>query len=225
MTSSRINSREDVMMHDKATPSLLGDVYSIRVEGKKEMKKRLFIILSVFLFVLILSACATDYAPQPESDSSQSYKTCLTVEAEDCPRIPVDDGLYTVSGTVVADVDSLVRQTEAAQGSMYGSSYGMYGSYFGPGFGGKGFVRLQVESSDSYLAPFGATVIIKTTDTKASVLLPGDVVEFICRHQYEAIAAVREFQTFDPVTMGTWELDYCRMTTPQITRVESVDAE
>lgn len=171
------------------------------------MKTR-FLITILFLMLVTLAGCA-DTAPQPSSDSPQTF----TAVGD---GIPVDDGVYLISGTVVGDVESLVQQTTPARGSMAGSAYGAYGSYFGPEFGGKGFVRLYVESSESKLAPKGSIVILKVTDSKASVLLPGDSVEFKCRHQYEAVAAVRNAETFNAEKLETWEIDYCRLTTPQI---------
>jgi hypothetical protein len=160
---------------------------------------------------LFLVGCAsTDLAPPPESDSAQSYSADA--------RVTVDDNVYEITGIVAGDVDSLVRQTEAARGSIAGSGYGFYGTYFGPEFGGKGFVRLLVEESDSRLAPAGEIVILKTMDTKAIVLVPGDKVTFRCRAQYEAVAAVRDYETFDSEKVETWELDYCRLLTPVINR-------
>lgn len=166
-------------------------------------------LLVVLTFVIVILTGCANTAPQPVSDSPQGFTTTSD-------GVPVDDGVYLISGTVVGDVESLVRQTTPARGSMAGSAYGAYGSYFGPEFGGKGFVRLHVASSDSKLAPKGSIVILKVTDSKASVLLPGDNVEFKCRHQYEAVAAVRNSETFNAEKLETWEIDYCRLTTPQI---------
>ena len=177
------------------------------------MKKTACKLAAILVIVVLLAGCS-DISPAPESDSSQDFASGA--------KIPVDDNVYVITGEVVADVDSLTRQTEAARGSVsgYGSGYGSYvsGSYFGPQFGGKGFVRLLV--SDAHpptgLAPRGDIVIIKTSDTKASALLPGDVVTFKCRAQYEAVAAVRRRETFDADLVETWELDYCRLVSPVI---------
>lgn len=172
------------------------------------MKRFIFFSAVLVLAALFVAACETNVAPPPESDSPQSYQSGS--------QVPVDDNIYEIRGVVAGDVDSLVRQTEAARGSIAGSGYGFYGTYFGPEFGGKGFVRLHVLASDSRLAPVGEIVILKTTDTKAIVLVPGDEVTFRCRAQYEAIAAVRQYETFDAERLETWELDYCRLTSPVI---------
>jgi hypothetical protein len=167
----------------------------------------------VLLLVLLLTACRGQ-APQPVSDSPQAYEANA--------RIPVDDNVYTITGQVVGEVASLSQQTAPAQGELTGlgaRGYGyMGGSYFGPEFGGKGFVRLFVFSAEpsTRLAPPEEIVIMKTTDTKAAALLPGDIVTFKCRAQYEAVAAVRVNESFNQSKVETWELDYCRMVTPVI---------
>jgi hypothetical protein len=173
------------------------------------MKKWIFLLI----MPLLLFGCQ-GAAPQAASDSPQTY----TANA----RIPVDDNVYTISGQVVGEVASLSQQTTPAQGDVTGLAAKVYGylggTYFGAEFGGKGFVRLLVHSASpsTPLAPPEEIVILKTTDTKASVLYPGDVVTFKCRAQYEAVAAVRENESFNEDKVETWELDYCRMMTPVI---------
>lgn len=177
----------------------------------------LFILGIGVLLVLGLSACGVDNeAPRPESDSSQYFSRGS--------EIPVDDNVYTITGQVVSEVGSLTRQTQAARGSISGSGTAGFayvsGTYYGPEFGGKGFIRLQVLESDSFLAPWGEIIILKSTDTKGVALLPGDVVTFKCRHQYEALAAVRNSETFDAEKLETWEIDYCRFFTPVISQLK-----
>lgn len=172
------------------------------------MKSKILFVLALFT-VLTLSACAEE-APKPESDSSQQYSATA--------RVPVDDAVYTIEGTVAGDIQSLTRQTQVASGSFAGSSFGFYGSYFGAEFKGKGFVRLLVERSETDLAPIGRVTLLKVTDTKAILLLPGDKVTFKCRRQYEAIAAVTQFEEFDTKKVETWELDYCRLASPVVNR-------
>jgi hypothetical protein len=165
------------------------------------------------------SCSGTDTAPQVESDSSQSYN----VDGKNS-RVPVDDHVYEVTGEVVGAVNSVTRQVKPAEGSVGGYSYGGYGSMSGSYFGeinkGKGYVRLLVTSANpsTTSAQPGSVSILKVTDTKATALEEGDVVTFKCRRQYEAIAAVRDNQTFNSkdTRVETWELDYCRMETAVI---------
>ncbi len=176
-------------------------------------------ILALLCLLMVLFGCMpTDQPPQPDSDSPQDY-------AQVVGGIPVDTNVYTIKGKVVGAVESLVRQTQAAGGSVSGSSFDGYGfasgSFWGAEFGGKGFIRLRViesntnEANGEDLAPLESIIIIKTTDTKMRALLAGDIVEVLCRRQYEAIAPVLERETFD-ASKGMWELDYCRMTSPRI---------
>ncbi|MCI0438548.1 MAG: hypothetical protein L0177_05395 [Chloroflexi bacterium] len=167
-------------------------------------------LLALGMLILLLVACEFNAPPRPESDSGQAYDA-------GGERRPVDDNVYTITGQVVADVQTMSRQTSPAEGS-----YNPYtGSYFGAQFGGKGFVRLLVHSVEpsTPLAQVDQIVLIKTSDTKASALLVGDIVTFRCRAQYEAVAAVRINEAFYAATIEkveTWELDYCRLATPII---------
>ena len=157
------------------------------------------------LFVLLLAACQR--SPAPQSSSGMNYAWLTT--------IPVDTNVYTITGTVAADVESLVRQRTPAQAQSYNAEGLSYSTFSGPEMSGKGMVRLTVVTSDAELAPVGSTVILKVDDTKGILLLPGDQVTFKCRAQFEAIAAVVNRQEFDPAA-GTWELDYCRLATPVV---------
>lgn len=175
------------------------------------MLKR-FMFVMVLMAGVLLVACDDQSAPSVSNDnSSQKYQDT---------SIPYNLGIFTVTGVVESPVQSLVRQTQAAQGSLSGFAYSgigsVSGSYFGPEFGGKGFVRLRVENSDSTLAVVGSIVLLKSTDTKASILGPGDRVTFKCREQYEAVAAVAENEKLDKDQAATWELDFCRMVTPSV---------
>ncbi|MEZ4870542.1 MAG: hypothetical protein R3C14_54940 [Caldilineaceae bacterium] len=157
------------------------------------------------LCLLTLAGCQR--APAPESSSGLNYAWRTT--------IPVDTRVYTITGTVAADVASLVRQTAPAQAQSYSAEGVSYGTFYGPQLNGKGMARLIVTNSDSALAPAGSTVILKLDDTKGILLQSGDHITLKCRAQFEAIAAVMNRQAFDP-TAGSWELDYCRLATPVV---------
>lgn len=121
----------------------------------------------------------------------------------------------TIKGLVAADVGARSRQISPARSTASG--------WFGSEFGGKGFVRLLVYSTNppTTLAQPDQITLTKTTDTKASALLIGDIVIFRCRAQFEAVAAVRIDEAFDAAKLDkvtTWELDYCRLETPNFFR-------
>ena len=170
-------------------------------------------LLIFVLFVAILASC-TAGTVAPTSDSDFSYAAGSS--------IPIDNNFYTVAGTVVADVAD--RTTGQEKGHITGSAIGagnftsMQGTYFPGDVQGKGFVRLSVElvNPSTELAPQGNVVLLKTTDLKAVALLPGDYVIFVCRAQYEAVAATNNAEAFDADKAGTWELDYCRLKSPVI---------
>lgn len=161
----------------------------------------------VLPLILILFVVGCQRAPAPDSSSGLSYAWRTT--------IPVDTNVYTISGTVDTDVDSLIRQSRPAQAQSYSAEGVSYTAVSGAEVSGKGMVRLVVAQSDAALAPVGSTVILKLDDTKGVMLLPGDQVTLKCRAQFEAIAAVMQRQAFDE-NAGTWELDYCRLATPVV---------
>lgn len=176
------------------------------------MKLKHFLLVSISVFVLIaMSACAT--SPSAQSDNGEAYfGNMFSTE-----KIPIDDNVYTFKGKVIEDVASLTRQISPAYGGAYGNGYGYYR---GETIDGKSFIRIVVSdvspaTSKEFYSDNG--VIFKFTDTKATALLPGDVIEFKCRRQYEAIAPVRSGEPFDVDDFETWEFDFCRLTTGIIT--------
>jgi hypothetical protein len=180
--------------------------------------QRLALALTGIITAVSLSACGGGEVadPEVESDSNQSYGK---LEDGTYPKIPTDTKVYNITGEVVSQVNSVTRQTERATGEMYGSAYGMSGTFYGPMSEGKGFIRILVDKASPALdeAKPGDVSILKMTDTKGTALLPGDVVDLKCHRQYEAVAAVQENQKFDVERDGTWELDYCRLASPVIT--------
>lgn len=167
--------------------------------------KKLVLLLTVL--VLLVGCGDVDALPAPDSDSAQSYKSGS--------KIPVDDDIYTITGKVTADVNSITRQGSGGSLSAY-DGY-MSGSFWSETTG-KGFVRLFVHTATpaTNLAPPERLIILKTTDSKVTALYPGDIVTFKCRRQYEALAAVRENETFNAGRVETWELDYCRLVNPVV---------
>ena len=186
-----------------------------------------FRVVSFALFVVILSAC---YNPPPPTTtdigSGQTVQTTAPVSESNIPwtvaangALPVDERIYKISGKVVVDAQSLTRQTSPGYGYISGYNGYTSGYYQTPSVNGKSFVRLQVSTIDPSNTDWvtaGEIVIIKGTDTKMIALQPGDNVDFLCRRQAEAIAAIHPGEWFNPDTGTTWELDYCRMVSPVI---------
>lgn len=166
------------------------------------------LVIGIILTVL-LSGCneAGTYA---ESDSGYTYKNYKQA------AIPVDNNLYTLTGVVVGDVNSIARPGPAKVVTTYRSDYYSVGTYFPPEMNGKGLVRLWVEQSDFPGVPAETIAIIKSTDTKLIAVLPGDRITLRCRVQAEAIAPSYTGQVYDPNKAVTLELDFCRMLSPVI---------
>jgi|WetSurMetagenome_2_1015567.scaffolds.fasta_scaffold01390_21 hypothetical protein len=180
----------------------------------------------VLIGMALLVGCTT--AAQPQGKDIVTGKTVVTnlPESDSGVRfvggsgLPTDQRVYHITGTVVGDAESLVRQVSPARGSI--SGYGSYvgGSFSGEVLKGKTMVRLQLESiapNDTDWVTAGQILIIKASDTKAVALYPGDKVTFYCRRQAEAVAAINRGEWYDADNMTTWELDYCRLASPVVT--------
>jgi len=171
------------------------------------MKKLICVIF------LLLVACAPE-APLVTSDNKAAD---FAMGA----RTEIDENIYVISGTVEELPQSLVRQYSAASGRVGGFSSGgtgyVSGYYHGDVLDGKSFIRFRVDtvSPGTALAKRGDIVILKVTDTKATALLHGDKVEFKCRAQHEPVAATLDGEYITPAH-STWELDYCRLTSPAV---------
>jgi hypothetical protein len=176
------------------------------------MRRTIVLIAAVLMF----GACSDKTeAPSVQSDNEEaSFKKV----DDKSPKVPVDTNLYVIRGKVLGDPSNLVRQTEPGRATLSGYNGFVSGSAFGPRQAGKGFVRLHVMSMQPD-APFASTndvVLIKTSDTKAAALIPEDIVEFKCRAQYESVAPVQKNERFNKDKYGTWEFDFCRLTSPDI---------
>lgn len=161
------------------------------------------------ILTILLSGCnaAGTYA---ESDSGYTYASYKQAS------IPVYNNIYTITGVVVGDVNSIARPGPAKVVTTYRSDYYSVGTYFPPEMNGKGLVRLWVEQSDFPGVPAETITIIKSTDTKLIAVLPGDRITLRCRVQAEAIAPSYTGQVYDKDKAVTLELDFCRMLSPVI---------
>lgn len=187
----------------------------------KEKAQSWGVALLFVLIAVIVSSCRGQVAV--ESDSDQSYAPGSFA--------PLDHNYYVIKGTVIGDVRSLVMGQAAGRvsvttvGPVQPSGVAVSstsGTYFPGGIEGKGFIRLSVEDTtpDTALAPDGENVLVKTTDTKAIALLPGDYIVLICRAQFEAVAAIDNQEKYDEEKAGTWEIDYCRLRSPVISNAK-----
>lgn len=176
---------------------------------KNEFTTKLVLIALALFIGALLQGCeqAGTYA---ESDSGYTYKSYKQA------AIPVDNNIYTLTGVVVGDVNSIQQTGSARVVTTYRSDFYSVGTYFPTEMNGKGLVRLWVEKSDFPGVPPETIAIIKSTDTKLIAVLPGDRITLRCRVQAEAIAPSYTGQVYDPDRAVTLELDFCRMLSPVI---------
>lgn len=169
--------------------------------------KKLFLLL---LIALLVVACAPNQGLKPQSDNKQA-----SFDVND--RVEEDANIYTITGVIENLPQSLVRQYRSSRGSVVGSGGFVYGSYSGEVLDGKSMQRLRVQdvTPPTDLAPYGSIVLLKSTDTKASALLDGDLVTFKCRAQEEPVAAILSGEDLTD-EHSTWELDYCRLASPVV---------
>ena len=72
----------------------------------------------------------------------------------------------------------------------------------------------SVSPALDYIKP-GADIVLKTTDLKIMAIDPGYTFEVKCRSDYEPVASLQDNE-MTTERYDTYELDYCRMTNPQI---------
>lgn len=168
------------------------------------------LLAAVAVVVLFSLSGCNQPGTYAESDSGYTYKSYKQA------AIPVDNNLYTLTGVVVGDVNSIALQGPAKVVTTYRSEYYSVGTYFPPEMNGKGLVRLWVEKSDFPGVPAETIAIAKSTDTKLIAVLPGDRITLRCRVQAEAIAPSYTGQVYDKDKAVTLELDFCRMLSPVI---------
>jgi hypothetical protein len=117
----------------------------------------------------------------------------------------------------VQSADSLVRQTSSASGVAVGVNGAGSGTFTDPDVEGKTLVRATLNRLEpaSEEANVEGTVILKFSDTKASVLKAGDKVTARCRNDFELVAPLRSGETLTEDAL-TWEFDFCRSSTPNV---------
>jgi hypothetical protein len=162
-------------------------------------------IVYIFCFCLaavMLSGCSTR-----TSDSGYSLKTVGK---------RIDTNIYVLDVTMLGEPFSNKNIGGEGVSRQYSDIYGFGNSRIWQD--GKGLVSVHVNSvspSLDYLKP-GMDIVLKTTDLKIMAIDPGYTFEVRCRNDYEPVAALQDNE-ISSERYDTYELDYCRMTNPQIT--------
>jgi hypothetical protein len=168
----------------------------------KAYKKKLVFLILILVAVLLLAGCQTRI-----SDSGFSQKTMGK---------KIDSNIYVLNVTMLGDVISNKDMSAEAASRQYSDIYG-YGN-MRLWQDGKGLVLVHVNSISpnlSYVKP-GTDIVLKTTDLKIMAITEGYQFEVKCRSDYEPVASLENNEMTND-RYDTHELDFCRMTTPEIT--------
>lgn len=166
-----------------------------------KFKKTALLILFTCIIAVILSACSTR-----TSDSGYSLKTVGK---------RIDSNIYVLNVTMLGEAKSNKNIGGEGVARQYSDIYGFGNSRLWQD--GKGMVSVHVNSISPSLdyMKAGMDVVLKTTDLKIMSIEPGYSFEVRCRNDYEPVAALQDNEITSE-KYDTYELDYCRMSNPQI---------
>lgn len=165
------------------------------------IKNKTILILFCGLLLLALTACSTR-----TSDSGFTQKTVGK---------HIDSNIYVLNVTMLGDPVSNKNIGGEGVSRQYSDIYGFGNSRLWQD--GKGMISVHVNSvtpSLDYLKA-GMDIVLKTTDLKIMAIDPGYSFEVRCRSDYEPVASLQDNEIVND-RYDTYELDYCRMTNPQI---------
>lgn len=165
------------------------------------MNKKYLLSILITIIALSLAACSTR-----TSDSGYSLKTVGK---------KIDSNIYVLNVTMLEPPVSNKNIGGEGVARQFSDIYGFGNSRLWQD--GKGLVSVHVNTvnpSLDYIKP-GMDIVLKTTDLKIMAIESGYSFEVKCRNDYEPVASLQDNElTTD--RYETYELDYCRMTNPQI---------
>lgn len=167
-------------------------------------------IIAVIFLVSLLSGCQSRV-----SDSGLDLKSVGK---------NIDNNIYVLNVTMLGTMVSSRNITAQGTGRQYSDIYGYENLRLWQD--GKGMVEVRINSitpSLSYIKP-ESTIVLKTTDLKIMAISPGYSFEVKCRNDYEPVAALQNNEMISS-RHDTYELDYCRMTNPEIKWVGEAELE
>lgn len=169
----------------------------------KNNRNILLVSVGIILVVLVslLSGCQSRV-----SDSGLSLKSVGK---------NIDNNIYVLNVTMLGTMISSKDTTAQGTGRQYSDIYGYENMRLWQD--GKGMVEVRINSispSLNYIKP-QSTIVLKTTDLKIMAISPGYSFEVKCRNDYEPVAALQNNEMINS-RHDTYELDYCRMTNPEI---------
>ena len=164
-------------------------------------KKILLFVLFCVLTVMVFASCSTR-----TSDSGYSLKTVGK---------KIDSNIYVLNVTMLGAPISNKNTGGEGVSRQYSDIYGFGNTRLWQD--GKGMVSVHVNSVSpalDYVKP-GMDIVLKTTDFKIMAITEGYSFEVRCRNDYEPVASLQDNEITNE-RYDTFELDYCRMTNPQI---------
>lgn len=168
------------------------------------MKKNLFVLFILLMTVCILCGCSSR-----TSDSGIVLKTVGN---------HIDSNIYVLNVTMLGEPKSNKNIGGEGASRQYSDVYGYGNTRLWQD--GKGMISVHVNSVSpnlNYVKP-GMDIVLKTTDLKIMAIEPGYSFDVKCRNDYEPVAALQNNEiTTD--RYDTYELDYCRMSDPEIVYV------
>lgn len=188
----------------------------------------LFCVLSLGAIWMLVSACQaqaeTDFAVNEQEVAAQEPTTeCQVPESDNGLRwarnscVKVNTAVYEVEVEIVGEIASNSTVNGAGGGSGFAAGgSGFMSSSWRIWQEGKGVLPVRVISITPVFegVESGMTVLLKTSDLKAMALPVGAMARFKCNQDIEAVSPNENFQVLATERL-TYELDDCRMTTPE----------
>ncbi len=180
-------------------------------------------VLTIIVLLLCLGAIACS-GQVAESDSDKSFASIRGAGLQ----TSIDFGVYSITGVVepmIVPVEKIVGYAGETVTTMVERPYYQ--------MDGKSLLRLNV--THATYAPSDvkvdllievteaiktahledAVVVVKISDSKMFGIVVGDTVRLSCRAEPENLAAVANDEPFQH-DLETWELDWCRFTSPVV---------
>ena len=179
-------------------------------ERSNKFMKRYLPILFLAVICLLTAGCSTR-----TSDSGYTQKTVGKKN---------DSNIYVLNVTMLDDPTSNKSIEAEGVGKNYNGVYGYGNTRLWQD--GKGLVSVHVNSispSLSYVKA-GMDIVLKTTDLKIMAIDSGYSFTVKCRNDYEPVASLQDNEMVTD-SYDTYELDYCRMSDPEIIYSGTADAE
>lgn len=186
------------------------------------MSKFFAVVISLILAGTVFAACAPEpvASAQTEATSKTGFECEWPVTDNNhswsfAVCIPVDPTVYIVEVEVVDEIRNNTELNASGGGFVFGG-YGSFGMRMWQD--GKGLLPVRIVNLSPAFRDIvpGDHIILKTLDLKAMALPPGALVKFVCNSDTEILSPPGDPNQITPSEERyTYELDECRMVTPE----------